>query len=1079
MSAGIDPRQVGYVEAHGTGTPVGDPVEARAVGGVLGVGRPPQAALPMGSVKSNFGHLEPASGIAGVIKAVLSLKHRQLVPSLHYESPNPAIDFAGLGLRVVTQQEAWQEPPTGRRIAAVNSFGFGGTNAHAVLAEVLPPAPGAAEGEVSCQDRISTTASSPSAEDASAASGRGPSWLVPLSARSDAALQALAQSWIDWLGGLPPPAGPDLEAIAYTAAVRRMHHDHRLAIAARDTGHLRELIEAWSRGERRREISCGRVAPIAHQDASRDGRPGRTEGAEQDVRAGSSLRIAFVFNGMGSQWQGMGQELLETEPEFRQAVERVDQIFRELSGWSIAEQLQRDEFRSRINETEVTQPAIFAVQVGLAALWRSWGVEPALVVGHSVGEAAAACVAGALTLEDAVRVIFHRSRLQHRLRGQGRMLALGIPAEMAASLVAGYGGRVEIGAVNSPVSVTLSGEREALEELQYAMESAQTFCRFLPVDVPYHSSRMEAIESEFRQAITGIQSQPPAVRYFSTVTGQAADESPLDADYWWGNIRRPVLFASAMQTLLAAGAEAVIEIGSHPVLSHSIRECADGATASLDVLPSMRRNEPQQAELLSSLGRLHTLGHPVRWERLFPQRRTVVRLPSYPWQRESYWSESEENRWSRLGLGNPAGGLLARIQHPLLGQDVQTTGDQRIFHGRLDLNGPQAWLADHQVQGAVVFPAAGYVELALAAGKQLHPDQPLCLESVEIHRPLALTADRNATLETVVDPLSGDLAIRSRDSDGGASRYASCTVRADFGEWGERPADLAGLAQACAEPLAIDSLYDEFQRIGLNYGPCFRGIEEVRTGAGRAFGRVRLPEPLQAEAAQYVLCPAVLDACLQMVICAAHQDLAGPAAGTLYLPVRMKRLRLRDLAAISQLSSTGLTVETRLTERTASLVRADIFLFDSSGRAVGEIEGLEAVAFPVSREGQIALEDCLWVHRWELRAQQAESVSRTECHYRKSWQTPSRRGSPDCAIRPNVAAGTRRCCLNSNGLRRRLPPTHCNAWAWSFGRARSLPRRSWDNGLAWRIARSGSSTPCCGRWFGTAICRLLAAAIRS
>lgn len=938
--AGIDADSVSYVEAHGTGTSVGDPIEARAIGRVLGMPRTNGVALPIGSVKSNVGHLEPASGIVGVMKSVLGMKHGVIPPTLHFESPNPSIDFHEMKLRVVSQSENWSAGRGGRRIAGVNSFGFGGTNAHVVLAEHVTRTAPTGNGRAPAANVSPATQEATAESTAEPVAGR--SRLIPVSAASEPALRSTAASWAEWLS-----RGTDTElaAIAHTAAVRRTHHAHRLSIVAARREQLQEGLEAWLNGESRREVAAGRIS-------------------DSDCPT-----VAFVFNGMGSQWYAMGEELVGHEPEFDRVVERIDGIFETLSGWSIRKQLTAEEFHSRINEAEVAQPSIFAVQAGLAALWRSWGIEPDLVVGHSVGEVAAAHVAGILTLEDAVKVIFHRSRLQQRLSGQGRMLAVGLPADLAEPMVEAYDGRVAIAAVNSPSSVTLSGETDDLEQLRFGMEASQTFCRFLQVDVPYHSSKMDAIRAELQESLRDVRGQDARVPFYSTVTGGALAGPSLDAQYWWQNVRQPVLFESAMRAIRDHGVGAILEVGAHPVLMNSIRECLADSPAADMILPSMRRGDRPHGVLLSSLGRLFASGQTVCWEQVDSERQPVVSLPACAWRRDSYWSETEAHRDARLGLGSAGGGsLLGAAEHPLLGQPFRTSHSERTWHVNLDLDGEHAWLLDHQVQQTPVFPAAGFAELALAAGRQLYPGKPLCLESMEIFRPLILADGRELPVEATVDPLAGDVTIRSRDSEGSWVLHMSGRIRADFGDWDEHHERFESARRQCMDRRQIpQELYECFDSIGLNYGPCFRGIDDVQTADGEAFGRVRLPQCLQSETESFVLHPAVLDACLQLILCAALDDDAADTSArpALYLPVRLSRLRIHDVEGLHRAAQEGLVVCLRLTERTESRLQAEAILFNDSGDAVAAITGLEAIAFPVTKPDEVRLEDCLWDETWE------------------------------------------------------------------------------------------------------------------
>ncbi len=569
--AGVLPSQVHYIEAHGTGTPVGDPIEVEALGRVFGGFRPADTPCWIGSVKSNIGHLEAASGMAGLIKAALCLNHGEIPANLHFETPNPRIPFASLGLRVPTALEAFPALSDSPRVAGVNSFGFGGTNAHVVLQE--PPT----SGERQTSERR--------------LAGGWP-LVLPISARSPAAVRALAESYLTNVVERNGDPEVSLADVCFTAGRRRSHHNDRLAIVARSKDELAEHLRVFLANETHPCVSSG-VKP-----------------------ASRGRKLVFVFTGMGPQWWGMGRQLLEEEPVFRRSVEICDKLFREHSSVSLLAELFADERQSRINETEVAQPAIFALQVGLAAVWEALGVRPDAIVGHSVGEVAAAHVAGALAIEDAVRVIYYRSVLQARTAGQGRMLAIGLPPHEAELMLNGYQGKVSIAAANSPVAVTLSGDPNVLASIDKELASRGVFSRFLRVDVPYHSPAMEPLKLELLDGLSCLRPLCPSIPLFSTVTGQAITGADLDASYWWRNVRSPVLFAAAVAELKARDYELFLELGPHPALAGSISECFVGSEIEPTVFASLRRHEPDQVTMLAAVARLYSVGYPIDWKLL-------------------------------------------------------------------------------------------------------------------------------------------------------------------------------------------------------------------------------------------------------------------------------------------------------------------------------------------------------------------------------------------------------------------------------------------------------------------------------
>ena len=602
--AGIDPRAVSYIEAHGTGTSVGDPIECAALGHVLGVARPAGDPCPIGSVKSNIGHLEPASGIAGLIKVLLALRHRALPRTLHFVKPNPEIPLDELNLAVVAD---YVELPPGRLTMGVNSFGFGGTNAHVIVQEPDPPA---------------------SAPDCGKDAVEGVRPLL-ISAHSPAALAALASRYAE---ALRAPEAPPLTALCRTAATRRTHHRHRLAAFATSCEEMAQRLAGFAAGDGANLLVEGE-APAA---------PGRT---------------AFLFSGNGAQWQGMGRGLLG-DPFCAGWIGRVDAVLRPLTGWSVAAMLRMEEPEGLYDRTEIAQPALFAVQVAVLHWLREHGVVAAAVAGHSVGEVAAAYAAGILSLDQACRVVAERSRAQSLTAGTGRMAALGLAADEAAAAIAPYGERLTLAAVNSPRAVTVAGDADALSELGAQLAPSRVFFRQLDLDYAFHSRLMDPIRGMLLDRLDGLSPGEAQTRFVSTVTGDALDGSRLDAGYWWENIRRPVQFAAAMAALIADGCSTFIEIGPHPILDNYVRDCLKAAEREGASVSTLRRQQPERDSLWLALGRCYAAGAEIDYRGLFPQDGPVVALPAYPWQRERYWFKEDED------------GSAKEKRHPLLGRRV-------------------------------------------------------------------------------------------------------------------------------------------------------------------------------------------------------------------------------------------------------------------------------------------------------------------------------------------------------------------------------------------------------------------------
>ena len=904
-AAGVAPSRVSYVEAHGTGTPVGDPIEARALGEVLGEGRAAAAPCLLGSVKSNFGHTESAAGIAGLIKLALMLKHGQIPPNLHFETPNPDIAFDALRLRVPTALEPWPDNGAGPRLAGLNSFGFGGTNAHAVIGEAPPR--------------------EQAGRDVSDRHGKRPA-LLCLSARSEAALRDGARVHAALLKG---EDGRDftLHEIAGTLAFGREHHPLRMSVVAETGAAAVERLEAFAAGRRRN----GLVSATAR---------------------GAGRKLGFVFSGMGQQWWAMGRGLLANEPVFAARIGEIDALFGALtSEWSLLSVLGAAESESMIDRTELAQPAIFALQVALADLWRSVGVVPDIVAGHSIGEVAAAHVAGVLSLEDAVLVCFHRSRLQARLAGRGGMLAVGLGEAEAHRRIAGLEDLVSLAAINSAKGVTLAGDTAALEELAAIFEGEGIFARMLNVEVPYHSPAMDEILAPLAGALGAISPKDCAIPLVSTVTGELIEGRDIGPAYWNRNARETVLFARAMDALIGQDCGFFVEIGAHPVLASSMRECLAAAGAEGVAIASQRRGEPDETAFLDAVGGLHCNGYELDFTRLAARPARHVPLPAYAWQHAPFWHESEHSRQRRTGLTKSG-----KVQHPLLGMALHLP--HPAWASSVTARKP-AFVADHRVRGSVVFPGAGYCELALAAAAELGLGADgLVLEKFSIEAPLVFGGKTEARLQLSMDAESRFVVHASSSHAGGEAedgqhwrRHASGRIAAPEPQGPARRLDLAQLRGRLESEHGAGACYARLDAIGLEYGPLFRNLDQVWRGEGEALGKIVAVPEIAASLADYRFHPALLDACFQLLA-------ALPVEGT-FLPVAIDRLEMRARPG------PVCWAHVRLVSASAQRIVADIDIADGEGAVIASVGGLACRRFedPASerRAGDAYLYDRLWV----------------------------------------------------------------------------------------------------------------------
>jgi acyl transferase domain-containing protein len=582
LDAGIDPSEVDYVEAHGAGTPQGDLTELTALRAVVGAGRPAGRPCLIGSVKSNIGHTEAAAGLAGLVKVALSLRHRTVPATLYASQLHPVL-AAAPGLRLTTTRQPWphRDRPA---VAGVSSFGLSATNVHVVLTEA-PADTGAAE-----------PATAPGTV------------VLPVSARDPNALVALAEAYATVLDGTPP-AG--LRDVCHTAAVRREHHPFRLAATGSSPAELaRDLREQAAR------------PPSAASTAVDD----------------RSARTVFVFSGQGSQWCGMARDLLAADEGFRARMHECDAAVRAETGWSVLERLADDRPLDRDDEI---QPVLWAVQVSLAEAWRRRGVPPDLVIGHSMGEIAAACVSGALTLTDAAVVVCRRSGLLARRGGAGAMVAVALGEKEATAAVAGLEGRVSVGVVNSARSVVLAGEEAALDQVVGSLRAAGVHCRPVPVRYASHCPLVEPLRDQVREALDAVRPRESAVPMFSTALGRIVDGRELDAGYWMTGLREQVRFHAALRAALRGDRPAVVvEISPHPILRHAIEDVIDETGTAAVAVASMCRDEPQPVTLARGLAAVYRHGGRVDWSAATPGRLTD--LPGYPWQTRRYWAEAPE-----------------------------------------------------------------------------------------------------------------------------------------------------------------------------------------------------------------------------------------------------------------------------------------------------------------------------------------------------------------------------------------------------------------------------------------------------
>lgn len=701
--------------------------------------------------------------------------------------------------------------------------------------------------------------------------------------------------------------------------MRLGHHDHRLAVTGDSPAQLTDGLAAFLAGETR---------------------PGLSQGRKPSARR---RKLAFVFPGQGGQWLGMGQRLLEEEAVFREAIERCDQAMRPYGDWSLlAELAATDAALSRLTEIDIIQPATFAIQVALAALWRSWGVVPDAVVGHSLGEVAAAHIAGALSFDDAVRVICHRSRLVKPTIGQGAMAAVELSIEDARRVLAGVEDRVSVAVSNGPSSTVLSGDPGALAAILDQLQRDDIFCRMVKVDFASHSPQMEPLRSDLLRALEGLQPRTESLPIYSTVNGQISRGTEFDALYWTRNLREPVLFATALERLVEDGHDIFLELSPHPILLGAMQQAFRQLGQNCTGLASLRHHEDARTVLLGSLGALYTLGYPLDWNMIYPTGGRCVPLPFYPWQRERYWLDP--------AVGDTGSGAARTVRratgnHPFLGMHFRSPhlAGTHVWEAALDTS-LLPYLDDHRIQGVAVLPASTYLEMALAAAGQIFGAHPVVLKDIEFREALFLPDGATRAIQVVLSDADDEVAgVHIYSCAGGADDPGKPWTLHAIGkicreeEGGLLAVDgqcetITDTPSRCQEQISGQEYYGALRQGGVEYGACYQVIADLFRDQEDISGEIRIPEWPKADIEALQIHPAILDAGLQVfgaaVAARAHQRHA------LHLPTRIARFRLRGRPG------GHLRCHARVRQRESNATTGDVQLIDEAGEATVEIEGL-------------------------------------------------------------------------------------------------------------------------------------------
>lgn len=907
-SCGVSPDQIQYVEAHGTGTPLGDPIEAQALSATLCRNSNRGEKLYVGSVKTNIGHLEAAAGIAGLIKVIMALRNKEIPPNLNFNKPNPLIPMDELGISVPTSAKSWGGGSP--RTAGISSFGFSGTNAHLIVREA------------------------PAQKEAAATSSAN--YLLTLSAKNEKALRELSGRYAQVLSERGDSL--DLANFCVTANCGRAKLDTRLAV----TGERREaLIEQLQKFAKE-----GRQSDLISHEVPVSGPPG----------------FAFMFSGQGSQYAGMGKELYQTQPVFRQALDRCAEILKAHLDKPLLELIFNE--GELLNQTLYTQPALFALEYSVFQMLKSFGLEPNVMFGHSVGEIAASCAAGLFSLEDGLMLISTRARLMQQLPGEGRMAAVAASEQKVAAVLKEFDGKISIAAVNSPNSVTIAGEKiyltRALE--QFEREKIQT--KELATSHAFHSAQMDQMLDAFEQAVSKVKFSRPNYKLISNVHGKVADFADVSSSkYWRRHAREAVLFGKGVQTAIDLGCTVFVEVGPGTSLVSIARQNSDNA--DLAWLPVLRKGRPETDQVNKAVAGLFVRGVKVAWAE-FHQAGSFRResLPTYPFQRQKFWIEARDSM-----PNHPASS-----KHPLLTAKIELAqGGGVVFESMIGAQDPTDYVSDHIVFGSIIVPAAAMVDLVISATRDILGSDAVEVAEMLVERPLILKKGELKKLQLSFEEgkdstWSWKLLTRSSGkSESAWQLHATGRARPADEEQTGAWSTVSEFAGVCDQVHDTQVYFRNFAAAGIALGPRFLNLRELRRGAGKAFGRLEIIENISAEAEHYSIHPSVLDSVLQVSTSIFTVENFDSNSPRLLLPFSFDRV------VFYRKPTQKLWVQVDYKQKFAlgdKIMRCDIRVLDENEATVGEIFGFQMVEAPreaierVLAQENSSTQDCLYEVTW-------------------------------------------------------------------------------------------------------------------
>ncbi|MEW6234513.1 MAG: SDR family NAD(P)-dependent oxidoreductase [Candidatus Omnitrophota bacterium] len=901
-NAGLQPADIGYMEAHGTGTPLGDPIEVESIARVMKNGHTKENPILLGSVKANIGHLEAAAGISGVIKVIQSLRHEKIPPHPHLKNPSPYIPWDQLPVFVPTALTPWPRSETPRR-AGVSSFGFSGTNAHAIVEEApivkRTMVPSGIAGEVG-----EDTGEKPTPA-AAAISAERPVHILPLSAKNEVALKQLAARYADYFE--QNPNTPIADA-CYTAGAGRSHFENRLAAAGAASEDFKDALRKFSQGEKTKSLT-----------SARGGRP----------------RLAFLFTGQGSQYVGMGRGLWDAQPVFRQAMEECDAILREYLNASLIDSIYGEKADDAVlTQTQYAQPAIFAIEYALYRLWTSWGATADIAAGHSIGEYAAACAAGIVSLPDALKLVAARGQLMQSLPAGGSMAAVFANEDEVQPLVDARKTDASLAAINSPGSVVISGRREAVAEILAKLKSKGISSQELNVSHAFHSPLMDPILNKFEHIAASVNYEAPRLLIVSTVTGKKAASGDLaSASYWANQIRRPVRFLAAMETMAAENADIFLEMGAAPTLTGLARRSISQENKAF--LASLKKGEDDWNFLLASLAEIYVRGAEIDWEGFDASySRTKIALPAYPFQRKSYYMSPVQN-------GQSGGEIsLGRNAHPYLGQKIASPcldGGIILFQNLFTETRP-AFLKEHKIYGKIISPAAAHVSMALSACRRVFGDGMGVIEEVEFTAPLVVNEGESRWVQTIIENSKSakpSFRIVSRSAeDDAASWITHCS--GNIARKSDQQSDMTTSGSSWREleekfssgAMESEEFYSYIESVGYSTGPNFQCIHAIRQGTDEAFCRLQPAKAIDDAAVH----PGLIDSMLQTVLPACKASATAMLEGdNILIPLHMSQVQVHRSLAGELYCYTRVKLQ-------ESIIKCEIAVFNSQGEQALEIK---------------------------------------------------------------------------------------------------------------------------------------------